>query len=102
LLSESAAGCGVDERDERENVLWKERRELDVVGRGSGGGVSVEGDVPEREVEEVAVDSPLLAPISGSGLLRGINRGLGACDGFWLATRLAAYELKTSGVENGA
>ena len=59
-------------------MLWKERRELDVVGRAVAGESCAEGDVPESDVDEVAVDNPLLAPVSGSGLLRGINRGLGA------------------------
>lgn len=100
LLSESVFGWGVDER---EWVLGKERREAEVVGRGRGGVSCVEvvGELPEREVVEVAAE--MLPEVAGSksGLLRGARRGLGAADGFSLAARLCAYELKASGVENG-
>jgi hypothetical protein len=64
--------------EDREVALWKERREPEVVGRP---GVSWE---PESEVEEVVERFPA----SGSGLLRGIMRGLGAAEGFSLAARL--------------
>lgn len=100
LLSESVFGWEVDER---EWVLWKERREAEVVGRGRGGVSCVEvvGELPERDVVDVAAEILLLPPVSTSGLLRGASRGLGAADGFSLAARLCAYELKASGVENG-
>jgi hypothetical protein len=40
-----------------EEVLWMERRELEVVGRGRGGVSRVaEADAPESEVEELVVE----------------------------------------------
>lgn len=101
LESEPAVvgGWGVDDR---ENVLWKERRELEVAGRACcGESWEFEYDAPEREVDDVAVERPLLAAGSLSGPLYGLRRGLGASEGASLATRLCAYELNTSGVENG-
>lgn len=79
LLSEGEASL--------EEVLWKERRELEVVGRGRGGvSWAAEAEAPESEVEELLVER--LPLVSGSGLLRGAIRGLGAAEGFSLATRL--------------
>lgn len=95
LLSE-LVGWGVEDR---ERVLWSERRELEVVGRGSEGESWVTG-VPDRDVEEVAGER-LLLPLISSELI-GTRRGLGASEGVSLATRLCAYELNASGVEKGA
>lgn len=70
-------------------MLWRDRSELEVLGRGNGGVSWVVGwDAPESEVDEVAAEM-LLSPVS-SGLLRGASRGLGAADGFALAARLCA------------
>jgi hypothetical protein len=72
-----------------EEVLWKERRELEVAGRGRGGVSWVaEAEAPESEVEELVVE--MLPGVSRSGLLRGAIRGLGAAEGFSLAARLWA------------
>ena len=81
-----------------------ERRELEVVGRANGGeSCDTDCDAPDSEVDEVPVEMLLLPPpTSTSGLLCGASRGLGASEGASLATRLCAYELNASGVENGA
>ena len=54
----------------------------------------------DREGDDVEVEM-LSGGGSVSGALRVPRRGLGAVDAFVLAARLWAYELNTSGVENG-
>lgn len=77
--------------EDRELVLWIERRELEVAGRGMGGVSCETGDTLDREVDEGVDERLLLSPSkSTSGVLRGASRGLGATDGFSLATRLCA------------
>lgn len=78
LLLSEPVGCGVEDR---ENVLWKERRELEVVGRGADGeSWAADWDAPESEVDEVAGERLLLLPISSG--VSGTSRGLGASEGF--------------------
>lgn len=79
ILRDPRGALGVS--DGEEVLVLTERREPAVVGRT---GVSW-GTEPEREVDEVAGER-----VSGSGLLRGMMRGLGAVEGLWLAVRLWA------------
>lgn len=102
--------------DDFDWLLWKDNRELDVVGRGDGvdGGFScdrppreplVDVDAPDRDGDDADADElrPLLSRSDKIGVLRADDRwGLVARDGLVLAARLCAYELKASGVENGA
>jgi hypothetical protein len=77
--------------DERELVLCKDRRELEVVGRGMGGVSWEAGETFESDVDEFVDERLLLSPsTSKSGVLRGASRGLGATEGVSLATRLCA------------
>lgn len=77
--------------EDRELVLWIERRELEVAGRGMGGVSWETGDTFDREVDEGVDERLLLSPSTSiSGVLRGASRGLGATEGVSLATRLCA------------
>lgn len=89
LLSDPELGWGVEDR---ELVLWMERRELEVAGRGKGGlNCEGPGDTFDNDVDEGVDERLLLSPSrSTSGVLRGASRGLGATEGFSLATRLCA------------
>lgn len=89
LLSDPEVGWGVEDR---ELVLCKDRRELEVVGRGMGGvNCEAPGDTLVSDVDEVVEERLLLSPsTSTSGVLRGASRGLGATEGVSLATRLCA------------
>lgn len=72
----------------------------------AGGDFFVEGDREgagderdEGDVDDVEVE--MLRAGGSASKERVPRRGLGTCDGFALVTRLCAYELKASGVENG-
>ena len=108
--------------DDLDRLVWREKRECEVVGREDGEegvfvfnwreslppkvvGVDGAGEAhasPPPFRERVDPDRERLAVwIDSVSRPRVLGRGLGARDGFALVARLCAYELKALGVENG-
>lgn len=91
VLNRPRSGTGLLLPDP-ELVLRTERRELEVAGRGKRGlNCEGPGETFDNDVDEGVDERLLISPSrSTSGVLRGASRGLGATEGFSLATRLCA------------
>lgn len=88
--------------DDLDRLLWKDTRELDVVGRGGGvdgrsswdrprGESFVDVEAPDSDGDDADADADELRPLgSRSGVLRADRCGLGARDGLALVARLWA------------
>ena len=106
------ARCALDMKVDAGRLLWSEARGIASGGASCApdtglddGREEVDGgiELPDIDADDVLEDGEMLSGlISASGdRLEGEILGLGMAEGFSLAGRLWAYDLKTSGVENG-